>query len=575
MPKIAVRKGVILHYHPAAQFISSDDAKVGSSQSVTIPDLHGNAMKIIFILVQEGVLALTVAQYEMLARVYYKDFHDTKVLDTPPSDITEEEYNNAAWGGMDEKLRQRGHALTQASLDTFKRVLAEAKWNPSKRVRLLGDALADRGLNDLLILIVVDCLKKQGISVQICLSNHDVNFFIPYFRAKNEKDEKAKIRILKTPRLGTAASLQDRSRLYLALALEDGLVTFDELDRLVTVYLSCLGLVFVEGSYLYMHAPNGAPTLSHLMPYFFSGDDRAASTSLSLERLAEINPLFQTILSDEAQAGRFFEDLSRGIELYAQRLGNIPIEAAFSVVEKGLLAVVRLMYTLNNEEGFYVPTIYGHVGEAALGQGNGGYCLDTPLGKPRMNRGDSIVLFADVGPSAEIELVVVCAEWAELGSRLARLRAKEEAEAVEGATVSVAASAATVSVATPLYSGGGSATFFMPSLPPASVVIRPVDECVLAAAKEILAKMNLDADVYGYILHMSTTTVPGRISITTVGRGDVMQYFCSCLRQYDNSLSVEYPGYGESMSLTEQDFERLKTLFNVQLQRPAASFAAQ
>lgn len=117
------------------------------STQITLGDLHGNAIKLIYFLVREGVLqALTRENYARLIEIYSK----------PVETITAEDLAN------------------------FNGILDELGARPIGRVRLIGDVLCDRGMNDYYTLRVLATLKRLGVPVEIEASNHDIGFLSAY-----------------------------------------------------------------------------------------------------------------------------------------------------------------------------------------------------------------------------------------------------------------------------------------------------------------------------------------------------------------------------------------------------------
>jgi hypothetical protein len=118
---------------------------------LTLGDLHGNALKLIYFLIRQNVLEITKNDYATLGAIYLKD----------PKELTKKE------------------------LDTFCDIVKEAKVNPVGTIRLIGDEVADRGSNDYLTLKVLEKLKLTDMSVEILLSNHGAEFITAYETKNN------------------------------------------------------------------------------------------------------------------------------------------------------------------------------------------------------------------------------------------------------------------------------------------------------------------------------------------------------------------------------------------------------
>ncbi len=120
-----------------------------ASTQLTLGDLHGNAMKLIYFLIREGVIEnITPEDYQELLAIYKTDVS----------------------------------VLTGAQIDRFNEILEKftKTSNGVGRVRLIGDVLADRGSFDPFTLRVLRQLKKLDVPVKINISNHDIEFLRSY-----------------------------------------------------------------------------------------------------------------------------------------------------------------------------------------------------------------------------------------------------------------------------------------------------------------------------------------------------------------------------------------------------------
>jgi hypothetical protein len=117
-----------------------------SNTHVTIGDLHANAIKLIYILTEEGCLEISPEDYEKLYKIYITNVKN----------------------------------LTKEELLEFKKIISEAKINKEKRFVLIGDELADRGQNDVFILFILQKIYQEGLPVSILLSNHSAEFINDY-----------------------------------------------------------------------------------------------------------------------------------------------------------------------------------------------------------------------------------------------------------------------------------------------------------------------------------------------------------------------------------------------------------
>jgi hypothetical protein len=117
---------------------------------VTIGDLHGNALKLIYFLIANDVLAIAKEDYEKLVAIYQK----------PPEQ------------------------LSPGILQTFHLIIDAAIVNTQHRIRFLGDDLCDRGMNDYYTLYLYKKLDVAGVPFEIILSNHN-HFFLDAYERPN------------------------------------------------------------------------------------------------------------------------------------------------------------------------------------------------------------------------------------------------------------------------------------------------------------------------------------------------------------------------------------------------------
>lgn len=116
------------------------------TRQLVLGDLHGNAIKLINILIREGVLKLSESQYHMMYEIYHKD----------------------------------PHIVNTEDLANFANILNNADIDSNVTCLFLGDTLADRGMNDYYTLFIYEKLVTNNIKFNIIYSNHDVEFLIQY-----------------------------------------------------------------------------------------------------------------------------------------------------------------------------------------------------------------------------------------------------------------------------------------------------------------------------------------------------------------------------------------------------------
>lgn len=117
---------------------------------VTLGDLHGNALKLVYFLISNKVMELSKKDYKKLVRLY-----------TLPTE-----------------------SLTTGDLNEFQEIINNAKYFSDQKIRFLGDDLCDRGMNDYFTLTIFKKLDQVGVPFDVVLSNHG-NFFLTTYE-KND-----------------------------------------------------------------------------------------------------------------------------------------------------------------------------------------------------------------------------------------------------------------------------------------------------------------------------------------------------------------------------------------------------
>lgn len=115
--------------------------KIGDQ--ITIGDLHGNAIKLLYFLLKHQIATnLNAKKYAKLVQVYK----------TPVDSLTREQFN------------------------LFNAILDKINFSTECTLRFLGDECADRGSNDYFTLKLFSRLQESHINFEILLSNHGLEF---------------------------------------------------------------------------------------------------------------------------------------------------------------------------------------------------------------------------------------------------------------------------------------------------------------------------------------------------------------------------------------------------------------
>ncbi|ARG96587.1 Dot/Icm T4SS effector Wip [Legionella micdadei] len=293
---------------------------------VCLGDLHGNALKLIYTLIEENVLNIDPQQYNELTKIYFK----------PTGQINSDD------------------------LFRFRAIIANAKINKARAVTLIGDELADRGQNDYFTLLVLKKLHDEKANVNIMLSNHSVEFIRDYEREKFT----GQYRLLE----GQGRSLEGMQTL-IKKGLIDEKEVRDIVEQCYQPMVKAIDYTLTpEGQLtIFSHAPIGLETVKALaekfrIPY------RDDSIRNLIRTIDAINKVIEK-LSKEKQ-------LAQLIELEGLANPNYPIPLT--------KPLQRLIWNraLGNElmteptGGFKVKFVHGHVGPMSVLK-NGSEALPT------------------------------------------------------------------------------------------------------------------------------------------------------------------------------------------------------
>lgn len=117
---------------------------------LTIGDLHSNALLFIYFLQQHKIISLSDQQYEALVN-HYVCLEKAKDTPIPIEDVIL-------------KTKQIANFIEDAAIIN------------KPKLRLIGDEMADRGVNDLFILLILKKLYDNQVPYKILLSNHGLCF---------------------------------------------------------------------------------------------------------------------------------------------------------------------------------------------------------------------------------------------------------------------------------------------------------------------------------------------------------------------------------------------------------------
>ncbi|HYF98365.1 MAG TPA: hypothetical protein VD770_05220, partial [Coxiellaceae bacterium] len=132
-------------------------ASAAPSLQITLGDLHGNAIKLIYFLIREGTFTgIDAKDYATLLKIY------------------------------------EANPLQYQHISKFKEIINKLTLPPETKraglVRLIGDVLADRGTNDYFTLMILAKLKELGAPIEVIASNHDVEFLHGFTLPENDSE---------------------------------------------------------------------------------------------------------------------------------------------------------------------------------------------------------------------------------------------------------------------------------------------------------------------------------------------------------------------------------------------------
>lgn len=283
---------------------------------VSVGDLHGNALKLIYTLIEEGILEVTREEYETLRDIYYK-----------PTD-----------------------SLTAIDLDAFRTIINSATVNSTRSLTLIGDELADRGNNDYFTLFVLKKLHDVNLDVDIMVSNHSAEF----------------IRDYENPHFTGAHQLfgnQGQSLTNMQRLIARGLVDEEDVRRIVDdcykPMVKAIGYtVSPEGELtLFSHAPIGLETIEALAAKFNIPYHEDSPKAL-IKTIDAINDHLRTLLGEKS--------LAQLIDAEGHSDPRHPIPLTSPLMRLVWNRALGDELRTESHGGFKVHFVHGHIGDGAI-----------------------------------------------------------------------------------------------------------------------------------------------------------------------------------------------------------------
>lgn len=306
-----------LNYRTTANLLTYPQILSGPKPNhVSLGDLHGNALKLIYILMEEGVLKLDERQYEQLKNIYL----------TPTDELTRDQ------------------------LTEFKKIISSAEVSNEQALTLIGDELADRGNNDYFTLLVFKKLHDAKLNFNITLSNHSAEFIRDY-----EREQFTGANIL---RAGQASSLPNMHCL-----IEKNLIDENEVRDIVqTCYKPRVKAITYTLSEkqevtLFSHAPIGLETIERLAKKF-ELDYKDSTAKELIQTVDKINEKVEQLFSEKKLA----ELIDK--EGYSSQTKPISVDRPLQRLVWNR-KVGRELVT-ETTTGMRVKFVHGHIGDGPL-----------------------------------------------------------------------------------------------------------------------------------------------------------------------------------------------------------------
>lgn len=389
--------------------------KLPNDGSITIPDLHGNTLKLVHFLMSHGVIGFkdnvdATAAYGQFTKLYddagkladdyNKQKHelvsaqaefDRQSMRTDATPelratwITEAETRKKT---AEENLKNSQQELKFAKiLDGFNQFLDQLKvTNTTTLVRLIGDDLGDRGSNDYFTLKLLEFLQQNQVKESTLISNHGIEF----------------VRSWVKPSERSFLSPEDRlSYIGLNSLVDLDLIAKQDVQQLINkTYKPSLKILDYslndEGIVLFSHAPVRFDSIKHTANRLgVSYDD---STNLKLaETIENINTAFQFELDGKYESTIYqeyfsFLDSDRGGEITGGLVDD-PAKASMTAEEIAKWPLVYLTWNRWDQakdqdstarpaehKGYSIQYVHGHDDHQSIGHEHVAN-LDTPLGK--------------------------------------------------------------------------------------------------------------------------------------------------------------------------------------------------
>jgi hypothetical protein len=310
-----------------------DDAhRAVPGAQITMGDLHGNALKLIYTLVRHGIVTnLSAERYSDLVSIY----------------------------------KMNVDSITRDDILQFNTLINYLEFNTSAKLRLLGDELSDRGSNDYFTLKILDKLHEMKVPFEIILSNHGMEFIQAY-----ESTNKFLPSVLENHFAASMINMQ--------ILIAKKLITRDEVNAMIkTTYkpsLKAISYTMADNEItIYSHAPIDLSAIRALAAKFSLSFDDSSPFALA-KSIDAINVVFSAhVIKDTVHSLYIKKDLEDAFSGMYLPANSSPIE---------FITWNRELRYLNQPEmhkGYKLNFAHGHDSEVSVNKNV--FNLDNRLGK--------------------------------------------------------------------------------------------------------------------------------------------------------------------------------------------------
>jgi hypothetical protein len=242
----------------------------GSNLSLTIGDLHGNSLLLLYALIFHGIVKMQVLDYERFSKLYYLQGKFLSQGQTP-----------------DRLLKD---------IKEMRRILSEMQWSSKhfKHVRLIGDEFSDRGQNDYFTFLLLELILSNQIQLSILVSNHGIEFLSHF------ANEQGVLMDCTIPAEQTCSWFHFKALQDYLQAQEQTDLMIDLMAWVKNIYLPALKLMDYEllapqwRLMLYSHAPNSIDRFLKLFKAFSISSEFTNSFEMA-SGIEQLNIRFQKL----------------------------------------------------------------------------------------------------------------------------------------------------------------------------------------------------------------------------------------------------------------------------------------